>query len=284
MVTARTFIDCSRDGDLGYFAGVPYEKGNATGAVQYPTLMFRLHQVNDEIALFRGKPNFDKLLKQANESGQWFLPRTSAIFSPQVHSGEWRVNLTQVMKKDSSAPDGTNIFDLTFAELESWRQIANAFCFMKQNVPGFENSYLLEIAPQIGIRESRRLAGLYTLTEEDILLARKFDDSIGVNGWPIENHTKDSIQWKWIGGCGYHQIPFRSLIPVNVKNLFMAGRCASFTSEALASVRVSGPCFVMGEAVGTAAALNLKNNRVVDETDVHELQEKLVQNGVFLGN
>ena len=282
-IQGKIFIDCSGDGDLGYYASVPFDKGNSEGKVQYPTLIFRVHNVNNEAAITKGKPILNQLLKEANESGKWNFPRVFGMLFPQTHVGEWRVNITQIAKPNGEPPDGTNLFDLTFAEIEGRRQVENIFRFIKENVPGFENCYLLEIAPQVGIRESRRLKGVYTLTEQDVLGARKFDDSIGVNAWPIENHTKGEVQWKWIRDNSFHQIPFKCLVPVKLDNLLMAGRCGSFTSAALAAVRVSGPCFAMGQAVGTAAALNLKKSYTSRQTDIKILQHQLLCDGVWLG-
>lgn len=282
-VLAKTFIDCSGDGDLAWFAGAPFEMGDENGAWQYPTLLYRLHGVDDERAMNEGKPQFSRLLEEANRSGAWHFTRTAGMIFPQAHAGEWRANVTQVIKPDGHSPDGTNLFDLTYAEVEGRRQIDALFRFMKAHVPGFENSYLLEIAPQIGVRETRRFQGRYSLTEADVTGAQSFPDAIGVNGWPLEKHVKGTVEWGWVGGRGYYQIPFRCLIPEGLKNLFIAGRCASFSSPALASVRVSGPCFAMGQAVGTAAAQNLAEGLAVQDTRIAALQDQLEKDGVFLG-
>src|SRR5690606_39452221 len=125
----------------------------------------------------------------------------------------------------------------------------------KSVTPGFEDAYIVEIAPQIGIRETRRFIGEYVLTEDDILGCRDFDDSIGVNGWPVEAHVKGDVKFVFApkDSRGYNQIPYRIVLPQRVENLFIAGRCASMTHEGQSSARVSGPCFVMGQAAGTAA-------------------------------
>jgi hypothetical protein len=282
-VRAKYFIDCSGDGDLGWFSGAPFEIGNGNGQWQYPTHLFRLHGVDNDRAKRFGLQNINQMLEDANRSGEWHFTRTYGMVFPQTHHGEWRVNLTQIIMPDGASPDGADVFDLTYAELEGRRQIENLFKFLKSKVPGFENSYLLEIAPQIGIRESRRITGQYTLTEADVRNGSRFPDSIGVNGWPMETHVKGTVEWGWVGGQGYHQIPFRCCIPVSIRNLLVAGRCASFTSEALASIRVSGPCFAMGQAAGAAAAINNQKGVDVQQTDIPALQAQLEKDGVFLG-
>lgn len=277
------FIDCSGDGDLAYFAGAAWDKGDDDGFIQYPTQMFRVNHVDDQLALNEGKPNLSKLMQDAAASGKWAFTRTSGVINPQKHSGEWRVNLTQIPGPKGGPLDGTDVFDLTYGEIEGRRQVQNIFSFLKSEVPGFKDSYLLEIAPQVGIRETRRVRGQYTLTVDDVLQARDFDDTIGISGWPIERHTQGHVEWRWIEGRGYHQIPFRCQIPLTLDNLLIAGRCASLTSEAQAATRVSGPCFAMGQAAGTAAAINVKGGIVARDTDITALQRQLEIDGANLG-
>ena len=179
---------------------------------------------------------------------------------------------------------GSDWNDLGFAETEGRRQSQEYFRFLKDCVPGFENSYLLETAPQVGIRETRRIIGEHVLSEDDILSCRDFEDSIGCNGWPLEQHLKGSAKWTFLGGRGYHQIPFGTTLPKGVENLLVAGRCASTTPEGQASLRVSGPCFAMGQAVGTAAELARRSGVTPKEIDIKALQHRLVSDGAFIGD
>ncbi len=151
--------------------------------------------------------------------------------------------------------------------------------------PGFEDAYIVEIAPQIGIRETRRIVGEYVLTEHDILGCRDFEDAIGVNGWPVEAHVKGDVKFVFApqGSRGFNQIPYRIILPQRIENLFVAGRCASMSHEGQSSARVSGPCFVMGQAAGTAADLALGAAIAPREVDVAELQRRLEGAGAFLG-
>ena len=110
-----------------------------------------------------------------------------------------------------------------------------------------------------------------------------FDDVIGCNGWPLEQHLKGAAKWTFLGGRGYHQIPYGSLIPIGVDNLLVAGRCASSTPEGQSSLRVSGPCFVMGQAAGTAANLAIETKTIPAAINILELQNRLRNDRVFLG-
>jgi hypothetical protein len=282
-VAGATFIDCSGDADLAAWAGAPFEKGPE---LAFPTHMFRVANVDAETAL-ASRPRIRDLMLAAEQAGEFRFARRSPIVAPQKRTQEWRCNVTQISKANDPdggrAADGTNVDDLIHAELEGRRQIRDYFAFLRARVPGFADSYLLEIAPQVGIRETRRIVGAYQVTGADVLGARDFPDAVGVNGWPLEQHMRGDVAWAWIEGRGYHQVPYRCLVAQGVDNLLVAGRCASLTSEGQSSVRVSGPCFVMGQAAGTAAAQALRAGCAPAAVDVAALQAQLARDGAWLG-
>ena len=281
-IRARRFVDCSGDADLAAWAGAPFEKGAADGYLAYPTMMFRMGGVESRIAESDGVPRLRELARQARASGEWGFLRGSPVTRAQAHPGEWRANMTQVTR-DGAPIDGTDTDDLTYAEVLGREQVVRAARLLRERVPGFECSFIQEIAPQIGIRETRRIVGRYVLTADDVLGARDFPDAIGCNGWPIEKHVLGGVEWRPIGGRGFHQIPYRSLLPRDVPNLLVAGRCLSATQDAQGSIRVSGPCFAMGQAAGTAAALSLAGGVDPTDVDVAKLQATLRRDGAFLG-
>ncbi len=181
--------------------------------------------------------------------------------------------------------DGTDALQLSAGEVEGRRQVRDFFAFLREQMPGFENAYLLEIAPQVGIRETRRLIGRTVLEGEHVLGCADFDDSIGVNAWPLEQHVAGDVRWSWPaeGSRGFNQLPWRMLLPQRVHNLLVAGRCASMSAAAQSAARVSGGCFVMGEAAGLGAAMALQDARAVVDIDVTALQRKLQLQGAWLG-
>jgi hypothetical protein len=282
-IRGRVFVDCSGDGDLAAWAGVPYEKGKGPGELLYPTTMFRVNGVDAERA-GRAWEVIPRLMEEAERAGRRF-PRKAPIVRPQRNPLEWRVNFTQIRNPDGSPVDGTDARQLSYAEVEGRRQVWEMFEFLREWVPGFEGSYIVDIPPQVGIRETRRVVGEYQLREEDILGCAEFADAVGVNGWPVEDHVLGTVQIRWPpeGSRGYNQLPYRMLLPKGVENLLVAGRCASMTHGGQSAARVSGPCFVMGEAAGTAAALSLRKGVVPRALAVGELQRQLEANGVFLG-
>ena len=275
-IRGKLFIDCSGDGDLAAWAGAPFEKGDGCGAMLYPSTMFRVNGVDAK----RAADAWERVGELMEKSGRRF-PRKNPILRPQKHDMEWRVNVTQLANADGSAIDGTDVAQLTRGELEGRRQVAEFFAFLRESVPGFEDAYLLDVAPQVGIRETRRIVGAYQLGEADVLGCASFADTIGVNGWPIEEHVPGDVVWRFPPipqSRGFNQLPYRMLVPRGLDNVLVAGRCASMTHLGQSAARVSGPCFVMGQAAGTAADLMLRG-----EVSIAELQRRLESDGVYLG-
>ena len=290
-VRAKQFIDCSGDADLAHWAGVPTEKGDEQGHMLYPTLMFRVGNV-DAAKAGEAWKTIPTLMDAVEAAGEFSFPRRGAIVRPQRHAYEWRVNVTQLKNPDGSATDGTDARSLSEGELEGRRQIVDYLRFLRRKVPGFEGAYALDIAPQLGIRETRRLVGEAMLSGDDVLNCVDFDDTIGVNGWPLEMHVAGDVKWAWPPipeSRGYNHLPYRMLLPRRasaggVDNLLVAGRCASMTHDGQSAARVTGACFVMGQAAGTAAALATRQRRSVHDLDIPELQRTLVEQGAFLGH
>ncbi len=307
-IRGRAFIDCSGDGDLAAWAGADFEKGDGRGNMLYPSTMFRINGV-DPLRAGKAWEVIPRLMQQAQDEGRYKFPRKGAIVRPQKSGIEWRVNLTQLANPQGNAMDGTDAVELSEAEVLGRRQIADVAGFLKE-VPGFEDSYIVDIAPQVGIRETRRVRGVYMLTESDVLECASFDDTIGVNGWPLELHTRGDVEFRWPKipeSRGFNHLPYRMTVPLvgakppqagdapdggraepvgermTLDNLWVAGRCASMTHEAQSAARVTGACFVMGQAAGTAADLALKSGISASSVDVPTLQSRLDSEGAYLG-
>jgi FAD dependent oxidoreductase len=280
----RIFVDGSGDGDLAAWSGAPYEIGDGQGNMLYPSTMFRINSVDPKTAGAAWEL-LPKLMEDAEKKGRHF-PRKKPIIRPQPNPIEWRANLTQIKNPDGSAVSGIDARQLSYGEVQGRRQCWDVFQFIKEVTPGFEKAYIVEIAPQIGIRETRRVQGDYMLTVDDILECRDFNDSIGVNGWPVEAHELGDVRFVFAPkeSRGFNQIPYRIILPQKIENLFIIGRCASMTHEGQSSARVSGPCFIMGQAAGTAADLALSTGVTPRQVDVALLQQKLESAGAFLGS
>ncbi|MGA8784614.1 MAG: FAD-dependent oxidoreductase, partial [Polaromonas sp.] len=292
-IRARCFIDCSGDADVAHFAGVPFELGDGHGSALFPSTMFRVGHV-DAVRALAAVGEFKAIntlmaQSQSRDPGRYKFPREGAILRPQKNPTEWRANVTQIRNASGKAMDATDARQLSEGEQEGRRQITEYFRFLRHEVPGFEHSAIVDIAPQVGIRETRRIQGLYSLTGEDILSSARFGDAIGINAWPMELHADGRVDWVFprnidlAQGRAYNDLPWRMLLPATTDNLLVAGRCAAMTHEGQSAARASGACFVMGQAAGTAAS-HLAAGQSFADTDVKELQKRLQQEGVCFGD
>ncbi|GAA1667614.1 membrane protein [Citricoccus zhacaiensis] len=279
----QVFIDASGDADVVRFAGAPREK---SPDLLFPSLMFRINGVDHRKA-GRAWETVAQIMDEAEVRGERTFPRKKPIVRPQRNPLEWRANLTQLSNEDGSAVDGTDVWQLSRGELQGRQQVRDVFGFIRDNTPGFENAYVVDIAPQIGIRETYRSVGRYQLSEADILDCVDFPDVIGVQGWPVEAHVEGTVEFRFptagFDSRGFNQLPYRMLVPQQVENLLTVGRSASMTQWGQSSARVTGPCFVMGQAAGLAAHLSLSAGTEVGEVDVPALQQRLEATGAYLG-
>jgi hypothetical protein len=288
-IRAKVTVDCSADADVATRAGVPFHQGRQQDGLTQPmTLFFRLANVDDEGVkqYIADHPEdhrpYAGVVREARERGEFPIPREGIGIYLTPQPGIWRVNTTRLQRLD-----GTNVLDLTKAEIEGRKQVMFLLKFLRERCPGFERCSLLDTAATIGVRETRRIVGEYTLTAEDLQTGREFDDVIALCGYPMDIHsptgtggtmTPDATQ-----SANVYQIPYRCLVPVQVQNLLVAGRCVSATHEALGAIRVMPPAFAMGQAAGTAGALAAAEGVAPRRVPVPWLQETLVANGAYLG-
>ena len=155
------------------------------------------------------------------------------------------------------------------------------YLFMKNNIPGFENSRLLMTASEIGIRESRMIEGEYILTGEDLKACRKFDDAIALGNYDIDIHNPEGsgTSHYFFKDGEFYTIPYRSLIPKDSENLLAAGRNISVDHYAQASIRIMPIVCCIGEAAGAAAAIAAENKCGVRDINIEELKNSLRKNG-----
>src|SRR5438132_2909103 len=227
-VRAGIFIDCSGDGDLAAWAGAPFEVGDDQGHMLYPSMMFRLNGIDPDKAgdAWRTIP---VLMEKAQASGTHRFPRKGAIVRPQKSGIEWRVNFTQLAREDGSAVNGLEPDQMTRGEIEGRRQAVQAFEFLR-TVPGFEKSYIVDLPPQLGIRETRRVVGGYMLSGEDVLGCASFEDSIGVNGWPMECHVAGDVELKFLPipePSGVNESPDQIVVAIRVVTVRVSSLAAS---------------------------------------------------------
>ena len=299
-ILAKTVIDCTGDADVAFRAGVECRKGDEKGRMQPPTLMFSMRgvdmaQVRDNVVNHYGEYTMDimppeqfregnftmvgmrRQLADARSKG-YNITVDRTIFMTGIKEDEVWVNMTRVSGVDSTDP-----VSYTHAEHECRRQMYDVVKYLQTYIPGFEHAWLETVAPFTGIRESRVIVGKYTLTKEDILEARRFDDAIAVASYPVDLHHEEGGDCTLIYGKGDYDIPYRTLVPERVEGLLVAGRNASMEHEAMAATRVMSTCLAMGEAAGTAARIALEDGVDPSKVDVKRVQKALLENGAYLG-
>ena len=295
-------IDATADAYVAASAGVAVQQGDERGRVQPASLMFRLSHVDlGELASYL-RTHADQartslapqersaesmtavaglydLWERARSAGDVRVPRELVSFFASPYPDEVTVNMTRVVDIDPLDPD-----DLTRAEVEARAQVTQLVAFFRRDVPGFAKARLAATAAQIGIRESRRIVGEYTLTRDDVLEARTFDDAIARSAYPIDVHNPSgsgTTTHRLPPGAAY-EIPYRCLVPLSVDGLLVAGRCISTTHEALASTRLTPTVMTLGQAAGTAAALAVLADVTPRNVDTGALRERLALDGVDL--
>jgi len=243
------------------------------------TLCFRLGNVDVE-KFWATKKQMNEEYKEALERGEFINPRENVLAVKMPVPNVLHLNTTRVVKLDP-----TNPIDVSKAEIIARKQVYEVYEFMKKHGDGLENSYLMMTAPEIGVRESRKIVGDYILTETDARNCTKFDDAIAACNYDIDIHSPDGTGTShyYFPNGEYYTIPYRSLIPKTVNNLLVAGRCISSDHGAQASYRVMSTVCCIGEAAGTAIGLAVKNKVDVRSVDVKELQRIIKDNGGFIG-
>ncbi|MHB1416691.1 MAG: FAD-dependent oxidoreductase, partial [Chloroflexota bacterium] len=179
---------------------------------------------------------------------------------------------------------------LSRVEADSRKLVWELGEFARSRIPGFEQAHIVSTMPYIGVRETRRLVGEYTLDYDDVVEARRFEDVVALCGYRVDIHGYDGgpvydepERGTQVKDYGSYDIPYRSLVPKQIENLLVAGRSLSASHEAQGSARVMGTCMAMGHATGTAAALAAQQGVAPREVDVHLLQQTILQQGGFLG-
>lgn len=271
---ADTVIDASGDADVAALAGAPYESAK-DGPIQSLTTTFKLVNVDMERARQVKKAELRALMASA---AGYDLPRKEGSVHITPLPGVMATNMTRV-----TGIDPTDVTQLSAAEIEGRRQSLEYTRFLVERVPGYENAALGGLSAQIGVRESRRIFGEYRLTRADVLAARKFDDAIAQCGAPIEeHHAGQDTRWEYLPNGETYQIPLRALLPKNVENLLVAGRCLSADHDAHASARSMGQCMAMGQAAGVAAWQAVETQQPPRAVAAHQVQAVLRKLGAIL--
>ncbi len=273
-VRGKVFIDASGDADVAHLAGAPCVKGD-NGNVQLPSTMFRMANVDTDQALAFPTEELWRTLREAMERREFDVPRYDGYILPSPRPREVTLNITTVTFQGKPL-DATDVRHLTWGEIEGRRQVREYERFLRKYIPGFEKAFVNDVGPQVGVRESRNILGEYVLTFDDVKNLARFDDAVVRYCWPLEQHRLDRVEWTDFPQ-DYYEIPYRSLLPQEVDQVLVVGRCFSVEHRAQAAARGTSLCIGQGQAAGTAAAMSIKSHITPRQIDVHELQEVLVE-------
>lgn len=289
-VRPRVVVDCTGDADVAAQAGAPTRKGrDGDGAMQPASVMF----IMDRVDLPQAEPwinrpmRLDELGARPEEladlipedlpdfradAGMRPLPQGRVLFF-RLPGEQVVVNMTRLC-----GADGTVGRDVSRCEIDGRRQVLVLVQLLNRFVPGFQQARLVRVAPAAGIRETRTINGLYTMTGEDVMCERRFADAVAFGSYPIDIHNPGGkgVDWREPDRSHY-EVPYRSLLPKSVDNLLAAGRCVSADHEALASVRIQGTAIATGQAAGVAAALASAAKCQPREVDPQQIRSGLAR-------
>ena len=277
-ILADIVIDCTGDADIAAKAGVPFEIGRGRDdETQTQTLVFLLGNV-DVPVLLKAREQLGDLVKQARANND-FTARfgAGAAIQPVVNSAHGVVNVNSI---NIGGVSGLKVEDLTYSHIEAQHDALRLVDFYRKYVPGCSECYLLSTAEVIGVRESRRIVGEYTLTGEDVLAGARFDDSIARGFYFVDIHAPDaSGDASGARLSKPYEIPYRCLVPLQIDNLLVAGRPISVDHVAHGSARVMGTTMPIGQAAGCGAAMCVDRGCTPRELDGKRVRRKLERLG-----
>ncbi|EPI01529.1 FAD dependent oxidoreductase [Enterococcus faecalis 13-SD-W-01] len=317
-IKSHVFIDATGDGDLAFLAGVPYQLGREEDEAMQPmTMNLKVYNVdteklrkavlddpekfprlnrdlsvmkNTEILSFVG---FEKEFEQAKKEGRISIPREDILFFETNTSGEFIMNTSRIINES-----GVSAESLTRAEMLGRKQCEELYAFLVSSIPGFEDAKIAYTGPSVGVRGTRQIKGIYTLTNQDVLENKSFPSVIAHSGYPIDIHNpkgegtisvhvdqKEELAHDSFDKSvfdKYYQIPYEIMLTKEWGNLIVTGRCVSASFEAQAAIRTTPTMTALGQAAGTAAALSAKQEKDVKEIDICQLQSLLKEQGSYL--
>ncbi|MFY0660191.1 MAG: FAD-dependent oxidoreductase [Shimia sp.] len=299
-ILAKVVIDATGDADIAHRAGVPCRKAPREDLMA-ASVMFHLAGV-DKKAFMEGVKADPQTYADWGGGGEWNIEtsgKEDEMFSPFLHkpfaqaikaglipphlntiAGTWGAvhdsgEMTYMNLVHLAGIDGTDPDSLTAGEIEGRKQAMLAIEALKRFMPGCENARLRNFGMSLGIRDTRKVDTVYSMTELDVREQGRFEDSIGI--FP-----------EFIDGYGililpttgrYFEVPYRNLLPQGPKNLLVSGRATAGHKVAHAATRNMACCAVIGQGAGVAAALSVQQARALDDLNITDIQAELTRQG-----
>ena len=288
FIAGRTFIDATGDADIVFMSGAPTEKLKLDRLWQTSVDLTVCNVDSSKVAKWV-KDNSEKVLLEetpkATDKSSGPSPMISFIITGNQavqpgaassrHAGpmpnvKLLIHGTISRVQGSVAIDGTDVRELTYAEVEGRRRAMEELEYLKKNVSGYEDAFIIGES-HLGVRETRRVLGEYVLTVKDLVNNARFSDVVALNCRALDRHTKGEV-FEITFLQGNHDIPLRALTPQKIDNLLVAGRCISSDHDANTSLRGAATCMATGHAAGTAAALAAEEKGLIRSLDIQKLQ------------
>jgi len=285
-IRAQLTIDASGDADVVTMAGFATFMGQ-DGRIQNPTMIFRLGGVDvvHFVATYGSDSimgdDVSKTIQRLNDAKEYVLPRAKVFLFPTPRPNELLCNATRIIGRDGRELNPILVADITEAEIEGRRQVREYARFFRNHLVGCEASYVNDTGVQVGVRQTRQLAGVKRLTNDDVVAKRKAKTGVARSPWPIEMHSGAKPRLVWLID-DYYEIPYECFVPERGESLLVAGRCLSAEHEAMASARVTAQCFSYGHAIGHAAAIAVRERVAPRAIDGAVLRERLNRDGAKL--
>lgn len=289
-ICADRFADCTGDADLAALAGCPFSKGREDGLMTPCSTEMHVDHVDTEAFVTyqneHQSPKLVEIIERLKREGIWDFPYEIFVTVRLVEEDVFMVNTIR-----QTGIDGTSETAVSKALADGRRENMRLFEIMKKYFPGFANAKIRRMADYLGVRETRRIHGHYTITVADAMSGKRYDDTVAATTYNFD--LPDPLRPSYDPMMGdakrphaerkhvVIRIPYRSLLPQKIDNLIVAGRCISAEREVLGPIRIMGPCMMMGQAAGTASAMAKEADCRYAEVCVDKLREKLWAAGVL---
>ena len=269
-IHAKAVVDASGDADVAFYAGA--ETMVEAGTLMPVTLALALTNIDHS----KTKPAD---LVEAIHEGRAKHPLVPSGFleiRQIAHSSSWYIN--HAGTADMGRIDATDPRERTRAECDSRRQAVQMIQAVRESAkPGLDQIEYVAGGPQVSVRETRRVKGVYILTEEDAMQGRGFEDAVAWRSGFVDTGGQ-------VGGVytkmQVHDVPYRSLLPAKLDGLLVAGRCISATHMGAAAGKSMGNCMATGHAAGLASAMAVKAGKLPRDLKVSEIRDRLRADGV----
>lgn len=317
--SAKCFIDCTGDADVAALAGAEFVLGasetdvaeggaDRVGHMQPMGVMYRVGNINYERLFDYLEKNPDVFVMQTmglltlNEARENYNKKEMCVFNFYLDNPnpETAVKIPKFEVQIYNTPtdgeaivlpcsDDYHLYNGNGVDAKSLTEGQKKMIFasvemteiLRKNIPGFEDAVCAHV-PVVGVRETRHIVGKYTITTEDVMIGRDFEDSVACGGHHVDTDTvSDEIKNMEMNHWRFH-VPYRTMVPKTVKNLLVSGRGVSASRMAFGAIRPTVTCMALGEAAGIAAAMCAKDNISPDEIDVKALRQKLLDAGAII--